>query len=168
MTAIIDTNVVLVANGQHEDVSPACVANCALRLHELMKSGRIALDDAFRILLEYQNKTTPKTGNRPGDAFVKWVLRNNANTHKCDLVPITEHAGREFEEFPEDERLENFDPPDRKFVAVAAAHEEHPPILQAADSKWLDWSDALGEHGVQVEFLCPDDIQRFHDNKFGS
>ena len=28
MKAVIDTNVLLVANGQHADVSPGCVAAC--------------------------------------------------------------------------------------------------------------------------------------------
>jgi hypothetical protein len=63
--------------------------------------------------------------------------------------------------------LADFDAPDRKFVAVAAAHADRPPILQAADSKWLDWQDALKEHGITVELLCPQDIRRFHANKFG-
>jgi len=167
MTAIIDTNVVLVANGQHPDVSPECMAACAQRLEAIMKTGRIAVDDGYEILREYQHKTQPKTGNRPGDAFVKWVLRNHATAAKCDRVPIAEHADRGYEEFPEDARLADFDAPDRKFVAVAAAHADHPPILQAADSKWLDWQDALKEHGITVELLCPQDIRRFHANKFG-
>ena len=68
---VVDTNVVLVANGQHPDISPDCVAACALKLQAIMQSGKLALDDCFRILGEYQNKTTPKNGNRPGDAFVK-------------------------------------------------------------------------------------------------
>lgn len=167
-TAIVDTNVVLVANGQHQDVSPGCTAACALRLQSIMKSGRIAADDHFRILLEYQNKTQPRTANRPGDAFVKWALRNKANAAKCDLIRITEHAARGFKEFPEDDRLASFDAADRKFVAVAAAHPDHPPILQAADSKWLDWAGPLQVHGINVDFLCPDDIERFHASKFGA
>ncbi len=167
MTSIIDTNVVLVANDQHEGVSPDCVSACALRLQAIMSGQRIALDDAFEILHEYQHKTKPKTANRPGDAFVKWALQNNANPERCDLVTLARHDERGYESFPADDRLANFDPPDRKFVAVAAAHHEHPPILQAADSKWLDWEGALTEHSVSVEFLCPHDIQRFHENKFG-
>lgn len=165
MTAIVDTNVILVANGQHADVSQECVATCAVRLQQLMADGRIALDDAYEILLEYQNKTRPKSGNRPGDAFVKWALQNNANTQRCDLIALKPHKKRGYESFPDDARLENFDPPDRKFVAVSAAHLERPPILQAADSKWLGWEPALEEHGVKVEFLCPEDIERFRSNK---
>jgi hypothetical protein len=167
MTSIIDTNVILVANGQHSDVGPDCVAACAVRLQSIMSGQRIALDDAFEILQEYQHKTSPKTSNRPGDAFVKWALQNRANPKRCDLVVITPNDDRGYDSFPEDARLDNFDPPDRKFVAVAAAHEEHPTILQAADSKWIDWEPALKDHDISVEFLCPADIQRFHDNKFG-
>lgn len=166
MTSIVDTNVILVANDQHGDVSPDCVANCALRLQTIMAKQRIALDVAFEILREYQNKTSPKTSNRPGDAFVKWALQNNANPKKCDLVKLTPHDERGYDSFPADDKLADFDPPDRKFVAVSAAHEDHPPILQAADSKWINWESALKDHGISVEFLCSDDIQRFHDKKF--
>ena len=165
MTSIVDTNVILVANGQHADVLPDCVIACTQRLQSIMAEARVAIDDAFEILLEYQNKTTPKTGNRPGDAFVKWILQNNANPHRCDRIAIQANVQRGYEEFPDDDRLANFDPPDRKFVAVAAAHPEHPPILQAADSKWLAWEPALNEHEITVDFLCPADVERFRKNK---
>lgn len=165
MTVIIDTNVILVANGQHGDASPDCVVECALRLQSVMSDDRIALDSDFEILTEYQNKTQPKTGNRPGDAFVKWALRNNANAKHCDLVLLRRDSKRLYESFPDDARLANFDRSDRKFVAVAAAHEEHPPISQATDAKWVDWAPALADHGIIVEFVCPADIQRFHAKK---
>lgn len=167
-TKIVDTNVVLVANGQHQDVSDECVKQCALRLQAIMQHERIAIDDGFRILLEYQNKTQPKRGNRPGDAFVKWALRNSANRNRCDQVSLLEDRERGFSSFPVDAELANFDDPDRKFVAVAAAHPKHPPILQAADCKWLDWNTALRRHGIQVDFICQADIERFHRRKFGS
>ena len=165
MTVVVDTNVILVANGQHQGVSEACVASCAERLHGIAQNGRIAIDDAYRILGEYQNKTDPHVGKRAGDAFLKWLLRNNANPQRCDQVPLVEHAERGFESFPDDARLASFDPPDRKFVAVAAAHGDKPPILQAADSKWLAWNEGLAAHGVKVEFLFPTDISGFEGNK---
>lgn len=167
MTKVVDTNVILVANGQHPDVSATCVAACAKRLHGVMQSGRVALDDGYRVLKEYQHKTNAKTGKHPGDVFVKWLLRNNANPARCDLVPLEEHEERGFASFPADERLARFDPPDRKFVAVSAAHPDHPPILQASDSKWLDWSLALRDHGIEVEFLCCADIESFDAKKKG-
>lgn len=149
--AVVDTNVVLVANGQHADISPECVKTCVLALQDIMRSG-----------------TLPKKGNRPGDAFVKWALNNRCNTKRVDQVPLLEHDERGFESFPEDADLANFDAPDRKFVAVSGAHPDKPSIAQAADSKWLDWAPALQRHGIEVNFLCLADIQRFHENKFGA
>lgn len=163
--SVVDTNVILVANGQHSDVSPECIASCALRLQAIMRGGKLVIDDRFLILSEYQNKTTPKLGNRPGDAFVKWALQNNANISRVECISLNEHSERGYESFPADEELRNFDPPDRKFVAVAFKHESSPPILQAADSKWLGWNAALSRHGVTVDFLCPDGISRFQANK---
>jgi hypothetical protein len=166
MTKIVDTNVILVANGQHQDISADCVAVCATVLQKIMQGGRFAVDDQFEILTEYQNK--PKVENQPGTAFLKWALRNYTNKSRCDLVGIPTHKTRGYESFPDDARLENFDLPDRKFVAVAAAHSEHPPILQAADSKWLGWAPALKDHDIDVEFLCREDIERFRAKKAGT
>lgn len=167
LTNIVDTNVILAANEAHQDLSPQCILNCATRLQSIMTTGRIALDDQHRILNEYGNKTNANQAKKPGDAFVKWALRNRSNSSKCDLVPLTEHKKRGFDSFPDDKDLSNFDDPDRKFVAVAAAHPDHPPILQAADSKWLNWEAALNRHGVSVIFVCEEDIRRFHEKKFG-
>jgi hypothetical protein len=128
---------------------------------------KLALDDCFQILLEYLNKTTPKIGNRPGDAFVKWALQNNRNQERVDLVQLTDHPSRGFDAFPDDPALGAFDSSDRKFVAVAVAHAKKPPILQAADSKWLKWAVSLQQHGITVEFLCQDDIARFAAQKSG-
>jgi len=164
---VVDTNVILVANGQHADVSPACVTACALALQSVMNSGKLVLDDGFRILLEYQNRTQPKKGNRPGDAFVKWALNNQRTRKHVDQVTLLEHDERGFESFPDDKELMKFDASDRKFVAASGAHPDKPPIAQAADSKWLDWAPALKRHGIEVKFLCQADIQRFHKNKFG-
>ena len=165
---VVDTNVILVANGQHQDISPECVINCVLALERIKRSGTLVLDDNFEILREYQNKTLPKKGNRPGDAFVKWALQNRCTQKRVVQVSLLKHDKRGFESFPDDPDLINFDLPDRIFVAVASAHSNKPPISQAADSKWLDWVPALKRHGIEVKFLCPTDIQRFHKSKFGA
>lgn len=165
--AVVDTNVVLVANGQHPDISAECVTACVRKLQQLMKQGRLALDEQRQIVNEYLRKTQPKTGNRPGDAFVKWALRNFSNSKHVSLVALHDHESRGFASFPDDDDLTSFDSSDRKFVAVAYAHPAKPPILQAADSKWLDWSPALKRHQIEVEFLCKADVNRFHKKKFG-
>ncbi len=104
-----------------------------------------------------------------GDAFLRWVLTNQANPNRCRQVPLTPSgSGYDFEEFPSHPGLAQFDPSDRKFVAVAAACPGGPaPILQAADSKWWGWKEALEDCGVFVDFLCPQEIAHKHAEKIG-
>lgn len=164
MKAVIDTNVLLVANGQHADVAEDCVISCVMRLQALQKSGVVVIDDGFRILREYQNKTSLNPAKGAGDVFLKWMLQHTAS--RVEQVALNETADSCFAEFPDPELELRFDPPDRKFAAVAHAHPEKPPIWQAADCKWLDWWPALRTNGVEVDFLCPDDVCAFYGKKF--
>ena len=161
MKAVVDTNVILVANQQHENVSGNCVCSCISILTNLMKNGKVFIDNSFEIIQEYQKKTQPNTGNRPGDIFVKWVLQNKANIGRCEQVALVPHHQRVWDSFPTDKKLANFDKADRKFVAVSNACSAKPPILQAADTRWLKWSADLKRHGIEVTFLCKKDIQKF-------
>lgn len=163
---VIDTNVLLVANGNHHGVSAACRAACISKLQARMKSGAVAVDDAFRILGEYQNKTRPNQPKGVGDVFLKWLLQNAANTSRVHRIAITETQQDHFDEFPDPALQPHFDAPDRKFAAVAHAHPAKPPIWQAADSEWLAWWLQLRACGVQVEFLCPTDVLTFYTAKF--
>jgi hypothetical protein len=162
---VVDTNVLLVANRQHTGVSPEGVIACIERLEQLQKNGCIAIDDKFEILNEYGRKTTPYTGNRVGDVFLRWLHNKSRNPRYVAQVHIEKHADRGYVEFPDDQQLLEFDHADRKFVAVAAAHPKRPPILQGSDSKWMIWSERLSAHGIQVEFLCPGDVAGFIQRK---
>lgn len=166
MKAIIDTNVLLVANGQHDDVSADCVTACVCRLLAMQKSGTTVIDDGYCILSEYQQKTRLHPPKGVGDVFLKWLLRHAGNGACVEQVTITEMAGDCFAEFPDPVLQASFDPPDRKFVAVACAHPDRPPIWQAADCKWLDWWPSLAVSGVTVEFLCAEDACWFYGRKF--
>jgi hypothetical protein len=57
-------------------------------------------------------------------------------------------------------RLGGFDRSDRKFVAVARASAHGPMIVNAVDTDWWIYRVALQRHGVRVEFLCPDLMER--------
>lgn len=98
---VIDTNVLLIANGSHQDVSPSCRVECITRLLAHQKSGVVVIDDAFRILKEYQHKTKPNQPKGVGDAFLKWLLQNAANGKRVHRVAIIETASDEFAEFPD-------------------------------------------------------------------
>lgn len=163
---VIDTNVLLVASRRHDGASPQCVLACADRLQRVQRSEQVVIDDGFRILGEYQNKLDPNKGKGVGEAFLKWLLQNQANPSRVRRVALTERAADDYTEFPDQALAAGFDPPDRKFVAVAHAHPDKPPVLQATDSKWLRWHERLQEHGIRVEFLCPQDICKFFEAKF--
>ncbi len=94
--AVIDTNVLLVANGSHADVSPACRKICIERLLRHQASGVVVIDDGYRILREYQNKTRPNQPKGVGDAFLKWLLQQAGNAARVHRVPLTEVAENEF------------------------------------------------------------------------
>jgi hypothetical protein len=87
-------------------------------------------------------------------------------TPRVAYVTLTEHAKDCFKEFPVAALEASFDPPDRKFPAISNAHAAKPPVLQAADCKWLDWWPALAAADVRVEFLCPADVCAFYEHKF--
>ncbi|WON72913.1 hypothetical protein [Nitrosospira sp. Is2] len=162
---VIDTNVLLVANRQHHDISEECILACVQKLLDA-QGGIVVVDNEYRIFNEYQNKTNPNNGSRMGDAFLKWLLQNQANTQRVHKMSLTETAANEFAEFPDPSLQASFDAPDRKFAAVAHAHPDKPPVWQAADCKWLNWWPALHGKGVRVDFLCPDDVCKFYGNKF--
>ena len=166
MKAVIDTNVLLVANGAHGEVSEDCVTRCVQRLQAMQAGGTVVIDDAFRILGEYLHKTQVNPAKGVGDIFLKWLLREANNPARVEQVAITETAADCFAEFPDPKLQPSFDAPDRKFAAVAHAHPNKPPVWQAADSKWLDWWPALQTHGVGVRFLCAEDACRFYARKF--
>jgi hypothetical protein len=166
MDLVIDTNVILVANSLHDDVSDECISRCVNRLREIMSSGRVVIDDRHLVISEYMNKLNVKSGKLPGDVFVKWLLRNLRNENYVVQVTINETGESLFAEFANKQLERRFDPPDRKFVAVAMAHRDRSEILQAADCKWLDWWRDLEDDGVVVHFMCPDDVCRFYTKKF--
>lgn len=165
MVVIVDTNVAVVANGQSPQASPNCVDTCINRLERIIRGEeKLVLDNRWIILSEYIRNLRSSGEPGAGDRFLLWLLRNKDT--QCDLVSITpiDDSENDFEEFPDDPALAGFDSDDRKFLAVACAHPEKPPILQAVDSQWWDFRDAFRRNSVTVEFICEDDIQRLHES----
>lgn len=157
MDVVLDTNVAMVANGDHEQASPECITACTDELGRIQNGEYILLvDDKSRIFQEYKKNLIPEGREGPGTEFFIWFLRNQANEHHCRHVPITPHNEREFEEFPDDPDLATFDMDDRMFVAVALASKSGPRVLNAVDTDWRDYREPLHRNGVEVEFLCPE------------
>ena len=158
---VVDTNVPVVADGSDE-FGTDCRRRCAQELGALTKSGRVAVDDTWRILREYMAnvRTTGQLG--PGGKFLKWLLTNRANPDRCIQVGITptEGGGDNYDEFPTSPVLDGFDPADRKFVAVALAVDGPATVLQAVDTEWWLLRNALRDAGVDVTYVCEEEIAR--------
>lgn len=164
MTVVVDTNVIVVANGKSEQASATCVLTCIERLQQIRDGDvKLVLDDDRRILNEYM-RNLHTGGIEFGDRFLRELLTNIDKL--CDYVSITNVDGLEYEflEFPSDPALANFDPADRKFIAVALTHADNPPILQAVDSEWWNYRDTLKQNGVTINFICKNDIRAIQNN----
>jgi hypothetical protein len=154
---VIDTNVMLVANGEAEQADVDCEQRCQEALVETQRNRLIVLDGDGHLFAEYRRNLSAAGQPGLGDAFFKWLWDNQAHPRHCALVSITPRPGNpdDFEEFPHDAELEGFDPKDRKFVAVARASAHAPTILNAVDPDWKEYEGPLRRHGVKIAFLCP-------------
>jgi hypothetical protein len=164
---VVDTNVATTANGANAGASPDCVLASAKALQAVVASGHVFIDDGGRIVSEYRANLRAKGQPGPGDAFLKWLLTHEWGGQRVTRVTITptSNDGEDFVELAKPPQGTTYDRSDRKFLAVAAAHPEHPPILQSLDSKWWGWRQALAKDGVKIYFLCPGDIAKKHGQK---
>ncbi len=155
---VVDTNVAVAANGQTPQASIDCVRGCIRALLHVRAERRLLLDRAGLILNEYRTYLSPTGQPGVGDAFFKWLWNNQANPQLCQHITLTPLADdrRQFAEFPADPDLMDFDQSDQKFVAVAIASGEHPPVVEATDTKWWSYREVLARHEVPVEFICPE------------
>lgn len=166
---IIDTNVLLVANGLASQMSKRCQLACIDRLEKARTSETVVVDQQYLILSEYHHKLNPnRRPPGPGDAFLRHILQNMATVRFVSSVNLTATniEQTDFMEFPDDPDLrEAFDPSDRKFVAACNAHSDKPPIVEAADSKWLEWEEKLATHNIRLEVLCRSELEAIRIRK---
>ena len=160
---VVDTNVGVVANDRLDDRPnpphlPSSVSSCTSFLREVMRSGCVAIDDAWEIIREYQARMRSSGQPGPGDAFLKWVLVNQANSDRCRHVEIISVA------IPD--RLASFDPADRKFIRTALGC-PHPRIAEAVDGLWWKRRADFDAVGIEVNFVCSEEIKANSDRKHG-
>jgi len=152
--AVIDSNVLIAANGKSDQANDACVDRCVDVLMEVSQESSLALDDGNEILNEYSRCCNYSGQPGVGDRFFLWAQRNQHTT--CLRVPLTPHEDRGYQEFPDTQDLAKFDPSDRKFVATALGCTPTATIYNAVDSDWSHSAPALAAVGIPVTELCPD------------
>jgi len=166
---LVDTNVPKTAN---LSTNPAeipseltnCVWNCVEAIEHVVNKGGLVIDSGDEIFSEYRQNLSLSGQPGIGDRFMKWVHDYQWNPAKVNRVSITKN-NESYDEFPHHAMLAGFDQSDKKFIAVANAHSEKPPILQATDSKWWGWKDVFTKIGITVNFLCPDYTREKYEDK---
>lgn len=146
----------------HDGASDECVAACTRLAHQI-QSGKIvvAVDSEAsgeEILREYLKVVGESSRAGIGSKLATrlWRLRHSESV--CRQVKITSASeGRgAFSEVPAS--LHDFDHDDHKWIAVAVAEGDNPPVYQAKDSEWWARRDDLLASGVDVQFLCASDF----------
>lgn len=171
---VVDTNVATTANGANQEAGPSCIAASARALKNVMDSSKVYIDDgeqgASRIMREYRRNLNPKGQPGPGDMFMKWMMTNEWNPERVTRVSITPKTSdpEDFAELAIPTSGPHYDPSDRVFLAVSAAHSDRPTILQSFDCKWWGWTHSLSKIGVPLIFLCESEIAKKHKKKMGS
>jgi len=163
MTCVVDTNVPLVA--KHADEHPTDLADaCAQLLEEILDGALpVATDFAGEIVLEYFHQLNRSGMPTVGDVFAKYVHDMRFTWDDSFLPDIRPRGENDYEVLAGDDA--DIDPSDRKFVAVAKVAAV--PVVQATDTKWLDWGDVLARHGVEVHYAHEPSIRAAYREKFG-
>lgn len=163
MAVVVDTNVAVVASRLHDKADERCIDECIKRLLEIQRSGGLRIDDKGFILREYTKKLGYSGQPGAGHAFAKWAHDHQAipdKVRRVAITPTTDGGWRRYDEFPDRADLSTFDKADQKFVAIAVASSDAPPILNAVDSDWWNHRAALTAAGIAVEFLCPQHVPK--------
>lgn len=154
---VVDTNVLVAANGVSTHADPECQRSCAQLLREIQIQNVLVLDSNWAILGEYRSGIAPGPSNCPGNLFFLWAARVEPRV-RVILTPAEDWT---FAEFPMNDGLVSFDINDRKFVAAAAVASQSGPtvVANALDNDYAEHQMALQEAGIRVDELCPQHIK---------
>ena len=154
--AVVDTNVLVVANGRDTQASVECQRAAVRVVIRVQESNALILDANREILDEYGRNCSHSGQPGVGDEFFRWAFDNQAGL--CS-VALSKNPERGFDEFPDDPALKGFDRDDRVFVAVSVASSIPSRIVNAVDSDYSHYRDSLRNAGVDVEELCPTELK---------
>jgi len=153
---VVDTNVLVVANGRDTHADAACQLACLRLLIDSRENAILILDSLGLILREYRNVLRPTGEPGSGDAFFKYLLDFQFSGAHCLIANISvDRATDEIDQFPKDADLIGFDRDDRKFVAAAIASGVRCSIQNAVDTDWRDYLTPLTRNGLCIRQLCP-------------
>ena len=150
-TNVVDTNVLVSANGRCTHADLECQLACAIAIEGIRSNEVVALDSTRLILAEYAGLCNHSGQPGVGDVFFKYVFDNQYTNERVRLFAIEEvdDPERGFRELPQN----TLDRSDRKFLAVAIV--ANAIIINATDSDWFEEQDLIDSLSVEVRQLCP-------------
>lgn len=165
MKYVVDTNVPIVANDRvlagERKHSLSCTLAAIQFLTKLHNRGVIVIDSAGKILAEYRRYLAPSGQPGVGDRFYLDVL--NYHPKSVELIELDIAADGEFADCPASLVLADFDPADRKFVALA--NKAGCPVAHAVDGGWIEHGALLDAEGIVVNHLCGPDPHEWFEQQ---
>ena len=168
---IIDANVVLLSGTPVKEIPQdqlLCAKKCFDFIKKFMENpdSNLVLDAEGRILKEYRGAGTLGGSPNMATMFCKWAHQHMPRDAE-DFISLEETGENVFAVYPDSEELKAFDPPDRKYIALAYGHRQKPPIAEASDSKWWGIRKELDKNGIKVLFIDEDYIKKKYMQKIG-
>ena len=155
--SVVDTNVLVVANGRATQVDQTCQLSCVEELARLTREEVVCVDDRGLIMREYERRTSDRGQAGPGTVFFKQVWQKMGDKERVSLVQV-EPADSEGRDFTDPVLPPNNLKKDAKFLAVA--FKAGAVIVNASDSDWNEHLELTERLGVAVRQLCPEHATR--------
>jgi hypothetical protein len=149
---VVDTNVLVVANGQAPHVSTQCTIEAVRFLDHARRRSIIVLDSGGEIFNEYKRHCSFKGQPGAGDRFFLHLHQTQADKRRVERVDIHPLQNGSYKEVPTP--LAQFDLDDHKFIATVIADGRRSKIVNCADSDWKNAESALTACGIQLVELC--------------
>ncbi|MFC4589796.1 hypothetical protein [Sphaerisporangium corydalis] len=151
--AVVDSNVLIVANGKSSHSSTECVIAATEFLSYGEKNAVIVLDSSWLIFDEYRKYCSFRGQPGAGDRFFLHLHQTQADPRRVQKVEIHQKEDGSFAEVPD--MLSGFDRSDHKFVATVIADRRQSVIVNSSDSDWREAAEKLAKCEIEVIELCP-------------
>lgn len=157
---MIDTNVLIVANGGSPQASNECVISAVDYLEFAEVKSVVVLDSNLEIFEEYARYCSFRGQPGVGDRFFLYLHRLQADTRRVQKVDIHPDGAGSYDEVPA--KLRSFDKSDQKFIATVIADDRNSTVVNCVDSDWSASFATLHSCGISVTELCADCIRKRH------
>lgn len=155
--AVVDTNVLVVANGWDTHVEASCQLRCVDELARISREEVVCVDDKSLIMGEYERRTNQKGQAGPGTVFFKQIWQKMGDSNRVRVVPV-EPRDTEGRDFSDPILPPNNLKKDAKFLAVAVKADAL--IVNASDSDWDEHRELTDRLDVGIRQLCPQHATR--------